>query len=130
MVAYQLLASLHDVAGFCAVEPDAADIGLESIFPQCQKASRIGGRRKQGLACLIDAPVRRLGRKDNRDQELKDRAVVKLGRGARVVRLKPRKQDFSLCGPQADLELFRRDDNVRRQAAQRVAPFPGRPRGS
>ena len=61
VVTHQLLAGLYDVAGLCAVEPDGADIGLESIFPQGQKARGIGGRREQGLACLIDPPVRGLG---------------------------------------------------------------------
>lgn len=130
VVAYQLLAGLDDVAGLGAVEPDGADIGLEPVFSQGQKARGVGGCREQGLGRLVDAPVRGLSRENNRDQQLEDRAVVKFRRGAWVVGLKPRKEDFSLRGPQADLGFFRRDGNVPRPAARRVAPFPGRPRGS
>lgn len=61
VVAHQLLAGPDDMAGLGAIEADAADISLEPILSQSQKAGCIRSGREQGPRGLVDASVRRLG---------------------------------------------------------------------
>ena len=75
-------AGLDDVFGLGIVQADRSYVALQLSNTQIENRARRPGNREKHRGRFVDADVRRLRRKDHRNQQFEWRAIVEFGRRA------------------------------------------------